>query len=171
MSPTEYPAGAAIKEASEIGNLFTLFLHCPIKAFVSLSGVEEMSQQTWDKALASLNAIEGFIAELISKEDANIGKLLHSAQPSFYGFKLIPVLRSFTDKSYKRFAQDDFLRQFIIRFILMSAVLQCHSAFESPKQMPSAYPALQESLTTAPELVTKIKELVTLTGAKGFKEV
>jgi hypothetical protein len=76
---------------------------------------------------------------------------------------------SLADKAYRRFAQDDFLRQFIVRFVLMSALLPLHSAFDAAKYLPTAYPPLPEDLAVSPELVDKIKELITLTGVACFK--
>jgi hypothetical protein len=40
---------------------------------------------------------------------------------------------SIIDKAFKRFMQDDFLRQIIARFVICSAILEAHNSFKEPK--------------------------------------
>ncbi|KAI9034332.1 protein SCAI [Hyaloraphidium curvatum] len=144
MSPTEYPAN--IVDSAQIGNLFTLFLHCPIKAFSLLCSFETLSSQTWDKCLALFTAIEDHIADLLARDDPAI------------------------DKAYRRFAQDDFLKQFIVRFIFFSALLPLHTAFDKPKYLPSSYPALPSALLSDSDLLAKIHEAVALADPSCFRK-
>lgn len=70
-SPTAYPGN--VKDASEIGNLFTLFLHSPLKGFLSLCMVEKLSTEKWSQCLALVTSIESVIADAIGKEEFGIG--------------------------------------------------------------------------------------------------
>ncbi|KAI9208764.1 protein SCAI [Polychytrium aggregatum] len=141
LSPTEYPT--TIKDTTLIGSLFTLFLHSPVKAFVFISDTNEISTNTWQKCVAHMTSIEREISDLL---DANQN----------------------LDKSVKRFMQDDFLRQLIIRFVLCDAILHCHNAFKESKHLPASYPALPPSFSSAPEIVNKIQELVNMAEVTSF---
>ncbi|KAJ3343160.1 hypothetical protein HDU93_009710 [Gonapodya sp. JEL0774] len=134
MSPTENPS--SIKDTSQTGSLFTLFLHCPIKAFFFISDIRETSPQTWDTLLTLFASAETVIADVFAKEMASV------------------------DKSFRRFFQDDFLRQFLVRFLLMHALCVAHTAFKEPKHFPSVYPSLPTSLLSAPEISNKVQEIV-----------
>ncbi|KAI8918066.1 protein SCAI [Entophlyctis helioformis] len=133
MSPTEYPT--SIKDTTQIGGLFTMFLHAPVKGFAFVCDLWQLGPDVWSQCVFHTDATEKLIAELIEKDTS-------------------------IDKSYKRFAQDDFLRNFIVRYILCHAILSNHTAFKDPKHLPAAYPPLPQSILAAPELTAKIQELV-----------
>ncbi|KAJ3124025.1 hypothetical protein HK098_001456 [Nowakowskiella sp. JEL0407] len=135
MSPTEYPSG--IKDTTPIGNLFTLFLHSPIKAIAFICSKSEVKGSVWESAIALVTSLEEIARDLIST-NANV------------------------DKAYKKFIQDDFLRQFIARFVLATAIFQGHTLFKDPKNIPSSYPSLPQTLFTTPELISKITDLIGL---------
>ncbi|KAH6560057.1 hypothetical protein BASA50_003204 [Batrachochytrium salamandrivorans] len=141
MSPTEYPA--SIKDTSHIGGLFTLFLHAPVKGFTFVCDQSQLSTDIWSQCVVHSDATEKLITELIEK-DTNI------------------------DKSYKRFTQDDFLRNFVVRYILCYLILEHHVAFKDAKHLPSVYPTIPQSIMTAPELIVKIHELVKLAGVESL---
>ncbi|KAJ3338096.1 hypothetical protein HDU91_001316, partial [Kappamyces sp. JEL0680] len=143
MSPVEYPS--SIKDITQIGNLFTLFLHCPIKALAFISDITQLNQSMWSTAISHLDGIEKHISELMDADQA-LGRTTLLT----------------TDKSYKRFIQDDFLRQFCVRFVLTSVLLSAHTAFKEAKNHPVANPPMPPALLTNPELVSKIEELVKL---------
>lgn len=63
------------------------------------------------------------------------------------------------DKDIARFLQDDFLRQFIVRFVLCSTLLHYHNGFKEPQHFPSIYPPLGMEIKEVPEVVAKIQEL------------
>nr|KAJ3420695.1 hypothetical protein HK105_005369 [Polyrhizophydium stewartii] len=133
LSPTEYPA--SIKDTTHVGGLFTLFLHAPIKGLVFVCDLETLSPDIWSQCVFHADATEKLIAELIEKD-------------------------AIIDKSFKRFAQDDFLRNFMVRFILCHAILSHHTAFKESKHLPSSFPTVPQSVLAAPELSARIQELV-----------
>ncbi|KAL2916941.1 hypothetical protein HK105_203373 [Polyrhizophydium stewartii] len=133
LSPTKFPN--SIKDVAQVGGLFTLFLHAPIKAFAFVSDLSVLSPDIWSQCVFHADATEKLIAELIEKD-------------------------AIIDKSFKRFAQDDFLRNFMVRFILCHAILSHHTAFKESKHLPSSFPAVPQSVLAAPELSARIQELV-----------
>ncbi|KND01855.1 uncharacterized protein SPPG_03645 [Spizellomyces punctatus DAOM BR117] len=137
MSPTEYPA--SIKDNTQIGSLFTLFLHAPVKAFAFISDLTEIAKDVWEKCIAQISTVETIIGDLFDKEPA-------------------------LDNTYKRFLQDDFLRQFLIRYVLCDALLHAHNSFKDPQHFPSCFPALVPTIATAPELTSKLQELTVMAG-------
>jgi hypothetical protein len=66
------------------------------------------------------------------------------------------------DKSYKRFLQDDFLRQFICRFVLCNTLLNCHNSFKDPKHFPTSQPPLPSTLSSNPELLEILNDLTSI---------
>ncbi|CAJ0651883.1 12134_t:CDS:10 [Entrophospora sp. SA101] len=134
MSPTEYPS--SIPDTSQIGSLFTLFLHAPLLGFSFISDIGKISSETWGKCVDLVIEIESKIIELF-----NITNL---------------------DRPIKRFLQDDFLRQFLVRYVLCYAILKSHTSFEE-KHLPYSCPQLPSSILDSPEILTQIKELVTTT--------
>ncbi|KAJ3099341.1 hypothetical protein HDU97_003266 [Phlyctochytrium planicorne] len=132
MSPVEYPS--SVKDTTQIGSLFTLFLHSPVKAFSFVSDIADLTAETWKKCTTIVSSIEKVIADLVE------------ASPSI-------------EKSVKRFIQDDFLRQIIVRFVLASILLQSHSSFKEPKHCPSSFPVLPGASLLNPELIAKFQEL------------
>ncbi|KAJ3305596.1 hypothetical protein HDV03_001241 [Kappamyces sp. JEL0829] len=68
MSPVEYPS--SIKDITQIGNLFTLFLHCPIKALAFISDITQLNQSLWSTAISHLDGIEKHISELMDADQA-----------------------------------------------------------------------------------------------------
>ncbi|KAJ3215228.1 hypothetical protein HDU67_000715 [Dinochytrium kinnereticum] len=135
MSPIEYPS--AVKDTTQIGSLFTLFLHSPVKAFSFVSDASEMSSDTWKKCASIITSVEKMIYDLLETNTS-------------------------IDKSVKRFLQDDFLRQITIRFVLSTILLQSHSSFKEPKYCPSSFPALPGVSLLTPELSAKLQDLVTV---------
>lgn len=67
MSPTEYPS--TIKDMTQIGSLFTLFLHSPVKAFAYISDATEMAADTWTQCILRVEAIEIQILEVLEKHE------------------------------------------------------------------------------------------------------
>ncbi|KAG0213621.1 hypothetical protein BGX31_001253 [Mortierella sp. GBA43] len=110
MSPTEYPD--SIPDTQPVGGLFTLFLHAPLLAFSFVCDIEHIGPETWEQCSA-----------LITQAECKIAELLGTAA---------------LDKSVRRFLQDEFLRQFIIRFSLCHTILKAHVAFTEPKNLPTS---------------------------------
>ncbi|RKO94145.1 hypothetical protein BDK51DRAFT_18963 [Blyttiomyces helicus] len=142
MSPTEYPT--SFKDTTQIGSLFTLFLHAPVKAFAFISDTSAMQPDAWARCCSQVALAEKTVLDVLEREAAGL------------------------DKSYRRFLQDDFLRQFIVRYILCDAILHSHNSFKEAKHFPSCYPPLPPTLTTAPELTAKLHELAAIADVASF---
>ncbi|KAG0298896.1 hypothetical protein BGZ96_004203 [Linnemannia gamsii] len=140
LSPTEYPD--SIPDTSQIGKLFTLFLHAPLLAFSFICGIAQISPDTWEQCTGLITQAEGKIAELMA------------AAP--------------LEKPLRRFLQDEFLRQFMIRFALCHTILNAHIAFVEPKHLPTSYPPLPVSVLESPEVLSKIRSLAVLANASCF---
>ncbi|GJJ75156.1 hypothetical protein EMPS_07514 [Entomortierella parvispora] len=140
LSPAEYPA--SIPDTSQVGGLFTLFLHAPLLAFSFISGIAQISPDTWEQCAGLITQAEGKIAELMAAASL--------------------------DKSLRRFLQDEFLRQFMIRFALCHIILKAHVAFTEPKHLPMSYPALPASVLESTEVLAKIRSLAILANASCF---
>ena len=59
-------------DTSQVGGLFTLFLHAPVLAFSFISGITEISPDTWEQCTGLITQAEGKIAELMGA--ASLGK-------------------------------------------------------------------------------------------------
>ncbi|KAI7897571.1 uncharacterized protein BX663DRAFT_565423 [Cokeromyces recurvatus] len=132
MSPIEYPS--SVQDKTEIGSLFTLFLHTPLLGFCSISDIGNLDQQKWDDCVKKLATMEKAIGDLLIN-DANV------------------------DVSVKRFMSDDFLYYFIVRFVLCGIFLRYHSSFKDERSYPSSLPSLPESIYSSPEIVTMLGDL------------
>ncbi|KAF9360303.1 hypothetical protein BGX26_009882 [Mortierella sp. AD094] len=75
---------------------------------------------------------------------------------------------SIPDKPVRRFLQDEFLRQFMIRFALCYIILKAHTAFTEPKHLPASYPMLPASVLESPDVLSKIRSLAVLANANCF---
>lgn len=71
MSPIEYPS--SVQDKSEIGSLFTLFLHTPVLGFCSVSDIGNLDQQKWDACVQKISAMEKAIGDLLIT-DPSVGK-------------------------------------------------------------------------------------------------
>ncbi|KAF9436436.1 hypothetical protein BGZ76_003998 [Entomortierella beljakovae] len=140
LSPTEYPP--SIPDTSQVGGLFTLFLHAPLLAFSFICGIDQISPDSWEQCSGLITQAEGKIAELMV------------AAP--------------LDKPLRRFLQDEFLRQFMIRFALCYIILNAHTEFTEPKHLPTSYPALPATVLESPDVLSKIRSLAILANAKCF---
>ncbi|ORE07717.1 hypothetical protein BCV72DRAFT_304347 [Rhizopus microsporus var. microsporus] len=132
MSPTEYPS--SVQDKSEIGSLFTLFLHTPLLGFCSVSDIGNLDQQKWDECVQKVSIMEKTIGQLLLA-DATV------------------------DKSVKRFMTDDFLYHFIVRFVLCGFILRYHSSFKDEKSFPTSTPSLPENIYVTAEIVTMLADL------------
>ncbi|EPB82152.1 hypothetical protein HMPREF1544_11113 [Mucor circinelloides 1006PhL] len=135
MSPVEYPS--SVQDKSEIGSLFTLFLHTPLLGFCSVSDIGNLDQQKWDECVRKIGAMEKAIGDLL-------------------------ITDSSVDINVKRFMMDDFLYYFIVRFVLCGIFLRYHSSFKDDKSFPSSCPALPESVYVSTEIVTMLGDLTAI---------
>ncbi|CAO3599910.1 unnamed protein product [Absidia cylindrospora] len=135
LSPVVYPS--SIQDKSEIGSLFTLFLHTPLLGFCSVSDIGNLDQEKWDESIHKVTQLERSIGKLLL-EDVDL------------------------DISIKRFMTDDFLWTFIVRFVLCGIILRCHSSFKSEKSYPTSYPNIPEAIYTAPDIMTLFNELTVI---------
>lgn len=74
MSPIEYPS--SVQDKSEIGSLFTLFLHTPLLGFCSVSDIGNLDQQKWDACVQKIAIMEKAIGDLLIT-DATVGKVIY----------------------------------------------------------------------------------------------
>ncbi|CAG7833839.1 unnamed protein product, partial [Allacma fusca] len=111
MSPEQTPT--YLQELHPLrGSLYTLFLHCPLAAFCSISSIDNLPFGLWE---IGLTYVDRFMAEA--------SRLL---------------CRNCTDEQILQFFGDDFLRLLILRHIFCSAVLSLHKSFQSKMYQPSA---------------------------------
>jgi hypothetical protein len=61
LSPTMYPS--SVQDKSEIGSLFTLFLHTPLLAFCSVSDIGNLDQDKWDACIQKVAQLERAIGK------------------------------------------------------------------------------------------------------------
>ncbi|SAM05676.1 hypothetical protein [Absidia glauca] len=135
LSPTMYPS--SVQDKSEIGSLFTLFLHTPLLAFCSVSDIGNLDQDKWDACIQKVAHLE-----------RAIGKSL-LGHPDL-------------DTSVKRFMTDDFLWTFIVRFVLCGIILRCHSSFKNEKSYPTSQPSVPEVIYTLPDIMVLFNELTVI---------
>lgn len=50
--------------------MFSLFLHCPTKAFAFISDINQLSPGTWDMAITQMEALEKIISDLLDTDAA-----------------------------------------------------------------------------------------------------
>lgn len=72
MSPINYPS--SVQDKSEIGSLFTLFLHTPLLGFCSVSDIGNLDQQKWDSCVQKISIMEKAIGDLLIT-DATVGNV------------------------------------------------------------------------------------------------
>jgi hypothetical protein len=72
MSPIEYPS--SIKDTTQVGSLFSLFLHCPVKAFAFISELTQMSESVWNQLVEDLSLLEKHIVTVL-ENDTTLGKM------------------------------------------------------------------------------------------------
>jgi Protein SCAI len=71
MSSQVYPS-----ENGNVGSLFSLFLHSPLKAFCFLVGIGKVERQVWKRGVEWLERIENVVEELISDESVGSFSLI-----------------------------------------------------------------------------------------------
>lgn len=82
MSPLEYPS--SVQDKSEIGSLFTLFLHTPLLGFCSVSDIGNLDQEKWDECVRKISAMENAIGDLLLT-DASVGKVQNFYEITRFG--------------------------------------------------------------------------------------
>ncbi|KAI9498495.1 hypothetical protein BDB00DRAFT_800530 [Zychaea mexicana] len=132
MSPTEYPS--SVQDRSEIGSLFTLFLHTPLLGFCSVSDIGNLDQSNWDECVSLISAMEQKIGETLL------------AHPD-------------VDAHVKRFMTDEFLWTFVVRFTLCCIILRCHSSFKDEKTFPSCHPPLPDNIYSSLDIIGMLRSL------------
>lgn len=74
MSPISYPS--SVQDKSEIGSLFTLFLHTPLLGFCSVSDIGNLDQQKWDSCVQKISIMEKAIGDVLIT-DTTVGNVLN----------------------------------------------------------------------------------------------
>jgi Protein SCAI len=117
-------------DKSEIGSLFTLFLHAPLLGFCAVSDIGNLEQTVWNQCVARVNDIEAKITDLLYAHHET-GKACGQQRTQAHLRQLITF--DMIDPSVLRFMQDDFLRSFIVRTVLCTVILRCHLSFKEEK--------------------------------------
>ena len=55
---------------NQIGSLFTLFLHSPVKGLAYISEATEMASETWSQTISRVENIETTIMEALQKHES-----------------------------------------------------------------------------------------------------
>ncbi|MCL4127006.1 UNVERIFIED_CONTAM: hypothetical protein GTU68_047934, partial [Idotea baltica] len=108
MSPQETPT--QFHDQHHRGNLFTLFLHCPLMGMCLVSSICDVPMTLWEKG-------QTFVEQFISEASKQLTRARNLGQ-------------SFWDPAYLQFFSDDFLRLLTLRFVFCSTVLRAHRAFK-----------------------------------------
>ncbi|XP_024258483.1 protein SCAI-like isoform X1 [Oncorhynchus tshawytscha] len=128
LSPTVYPQ--SMQDQSQRGSLFTLFLYCPLLAFLSVCGLSSLRQGLWEKA-----------EEFLCKVFRDIGQMITRSRA--------------IDQAFLQFYGDEFLRLLLIRFVFCSATLRMHKLFQESRSFPESYPQLPKQDTVESSFLRK----------------
>ncbi|VDL95989.1 unnamed protein product [Schistocephalus solidus] len=129
LSPETVPT--RIENQRERGNLFTLFLYCPLTAYCYVCGLTSISLKTWERGQSIIDTFLGECSRILLRS-----RSLHSSFTHFLGV--------------------DFLRVFILRYCFCSMVLQLHRDFRGPSFYPACYPSPPESELMESQLLQKL---------------
>ncbi|RUS15213.1 protein SCAI [Endogone sp. FLAS-F59071] len=165
LSPTEYPP--SIQDVIEIGSLFTLFLHAPLLGFCFISDIAELHHETWEQCVALMERAEIRVAEIFS--DIETGKHspeLYYNRPCGDSGNIGAWLSIY--RYLRRFLQDDFLRQFIVRFVICYVIMRSHTQFKDEKSFPSSYPALPQEVLSSTEIADLMRDLTDLANVSSY---
>lgn len=119
-----------MQDQSQRGSLFTLFLYCPLLAFLSVCGLSSLRQGLWEKAEEFLHKVYRDIGQMITRSQA-------------------------IDQAFLQFYGDEFLRLLLIRFVFCSATLRLHKLFRESRSFPESYPQLPKQDTVESSLLQK----------------
>ena len=135
-----------IVDPNQAGSIFTHFLYHPALAVCYVSHVDQLSTEKWNTLKQVLSRLESAIFELLQNMPA-VG-IFHwllfvfswrmCLMPTSYYWcrvcsRCCRILFTCKDKSFKRFLQDDFLCNFLTRFVVCSLTLSSHLAFKGEK--------------------------------------
>ncbi|KAI8750598.1 protein SCAI [Biomphalaria glabrata] len=136
LSPEQVPV--TMQDQQLKGNLFTLFLHCPLMAMCCVCNIGNIPVTLWDKCQTQ---VDKFVADA--------SKLFSRAR------KL--------DHAYVQFLGDDFLRLLLLRFVFCYIVLILHRGFKGPSYYPASHPALPtDEILEHPTLYKLVLDLATM---------
>ncbi|XP_036384079.1 protein SCAI-like [Megalops cyprinoides] len=136
LSPTVYPK--SMKDQSQRGSLFTLFLYSPLMAFLFICDLCSLRQGLWEKAQEFLRKVYRDIGQLVTHS--------HSI-----------------DQAFLQFYGDEFLRLLLIRFVFCSAVLRLHKLFRESRSFPESFPPLPKQDTVESSVLQKhVLDLATM---------
>jgi len=140
LSPQCYPS--ELRDASVTGNLFTAFLYAPLVTFCTVVNMSEITNELFE----------------------NCSKVLQN------GFDDIQKLLLSTNEivsSISKFLDDDFLRQFIIRFIFCHAVFSQHIIFQTKAEyLPICSPELPKQILYHTIVLSLVQKLAGMIGSK-----
>eukprot|EP00002_Diphylleia_rotans_P016531 TRINITY_DN321_c0_g1_i1.p1 TRINITY_DN321_c0_g1~~TRINITY_DN321_c0_g1_i1.p1 ORF type:complete len:625 (+),score=139.04 TRINITY_DN321_c0_g1_i1:49-1923(+) len=133
LSPAAQPPGLA--DPQIIGNIFTLFLSCPILALCMIAGESSLTYQQYEACATVFQSIPEEVVPLIYSMDAVPSSIL-------------------------RFMEDDFLQQIIIRFIVYRGIIVSHRKMQGKAEfLPECHPPLPAAISRSPAVTRALQQL------------
>ncbi|KAJ3254435.1 hypothetical protein HK103_007153 [Boothiomyces macroporosus] len=111
------------------------------KAFCFVSNIKQLKPNQWQYAMDKLKEIELYIISLLQRNEI--------------------------DFSFKAFVQDEFLAQYITRFIFCRIVLQAHLNC-GPNNLPDSNPSVPDFFFNHNDLKALVNELVVICGVSDY---
>ncbi|XP_046844065.1 protein SCAI-like [Xenia sp. Carnegie-2017] len=142
MSPCKIPV--TLNDTSRNGNLFTLFLHNPMVAFLYVCNINIVQGDLWDQCCLKFKVFEGEWMKLFKK------------------------LSKAIDISFNQLIEDEFLSLMIRRFAFSYYVMRQHKAFKGEEYYPSCSPYLPSTLMENDELRLRILTLASLVDVRAI---
>lgn len=142
LSPEQLPS--TMQDQHLKGNLFTLFLHCPLMAFCYVCNIGDIPITTWDKC------------------QSQVDKFMSEASKLFTRSRKL-------DHSFMQFFGDDFLRLLLLRFVFCYIVLILHRGFKGPSYFPTSHPSLPtDEILEHPLLYKSMLDLANTLDVRGL---
>ncbi|CAB4010930.1 SCAI-like [Paramuricea clavata] len=142
MSPCKVPH--TLQDAIRKGNLFTLFLHNPLVAFLYICNIANVQVELWEQCCQQLRGFEGDWTRLFTK------------------------LSKVIDVSYIQMIDDEFLSLMIRRFIFCYYVTRQHKAFKGMEYFPSCSPSLPPQIMENDDLRKRVLTLASTLDVRGL---
>ncbi|XP_028394709.1 protein SCAI-like [Dendronephthya gigantea] len=142
MSPSKVPH--ALQDTLRKGNVFTLFLHNPLVAFLYVCNITNIQVGLWEQCCQQLRGFEGDLIRLFTK------------------------LSKVVDISYIQMIDDEFLALMIRRFIFCYYVTRQHRAFKGVEYFPSCSPSFPPQLIENEDLRKRVLTLSSTLDVRGL---
>ncbi|XP_050361163.1 protein SCAI [Nymphalis io] len=140
MSPLTLPT--TLRDRSNQGSLFTLFLHNSIAGLCNSCDVYTINLETWEKCSR--------LRDVFMKEAIRL------------------LMRTTVDSTYHEYFGCEFLRLMILRYIFCDCTMRMHRAFRARKNLPRASPSLPTELIEHRDLKAIIYDIATCLGVRNY---